>query len=213
MSTVHSSLRSVLQELDAHDTVSLPGSRSAPVVRWCRRSSGVFRTCLGIIALGVVAIIGGLLLRDSGGWGVLVPVGIFLTFVATVAVGAVALNSRLMSDRLRAEVQAVVLGGDGITLRGIGPIPWSDVGAPERRHVRVKNDIGGLCSVMPLTHQGHERVRRQPDWWRHRVGPKPYLRFDVPYLLLPGIENLTEDEIFQLFQIAQQRFSGDAISR
>ena len=203
-----SALRTVLQELDAHDAVSLPGKRSAPVVRWCRLRSVTFRICLGVIALGVLTVIGGLLLRDVGAWGLLMPAGIFLVFIATVAVGAIALNGHLMGDRLRAELQPVVLAADGITLRGIGPISWDDVGSPERRHVRVKNDIGGECSVMPLTQQGHARISRQPGWWQHRVGPKPYLRFDVPYLLLPGIENLTEEETFHLFQIARQRFAA-----
>lgn len=36
------------------------------------------------------------------------------------------------------------------------------------------------------------------------VGPKPYLRFDVPSLLLPGIDGLTEQEVMQLFGVAYE---------
>lgn len=134
-------LQSVLQQLDAHDSVSLSGSRSAPVVRWARHRRVLYVTCLGVLGLGVLCMVGGILLRDIGVWSLLVPAGFVLAFTATIAVGAAALNSRLMRDRLSAETEPVVLDAQGITLRDIGPIPWGDVGPPERRLVRVKTAI------------------------------------------------------------------------
>ncbi|QZY50850.1 hypothetical protein [Leucobacter tenebrionis] len=95
----------------------------------------------------------------------------------------------------------------GVTLRGIGPLPWSWLAPPERRRVPVKNDIGGDCTLMPLTPAGHAAVNAQPGWWKHLVGPKPYLRVDIPYLLLPGIEGFTEEETLHLFRIAHERFA------
>lgn len=117
-----------------------------------------------------------------------------------------ALNHAWEGRRL-AEYQPVVLDAAGIRLRGIGPIPWADVAPPERRRVLTKNDVGGVCAVMPLTASGHARVNATMAAWTQLVGPRPYLHLTVPHLLLPGIEGLPEEETMVLFRTAHQWFA------
>ncbi|MEH0974575.1 hypothetical protein V6U77_25925 [Micromonospora sp. CPCC 205546] len=196
-----------LQQLHVHGAVSLPGRRSDPVIRWLKRRRLFIGISLGIMGLGVLVLIAGIALRQVGVWALGIPIGAFLVFVGVVYLGVVLMTGRLMGGRVRAETQPVVIDATGIILRGIGPIPWSDVAPPERRRIPVKNDIGGLCTVMPLTEQGHARVNSQLGWWTNLVGPKPYLRWDLPYLLLPGIDGLSEDETVHLFRIARERYA------
>ncbi|WP_456284822.1 hypothetical protein [Microbacterium sp. JZ101] len=199
-------LAGALERLRVHGRVVLTGCESDPVLRWLRRRRILVGVALGVAALGALGVVAGLLLRDDGLWA-LMPVGAFAVFWGAMVGGLLMISTRLMGDRLRSERQPVVVEAAGITLRGIGPVPWSDVDAPERRRIPVKGDIGGICAVMPLTAQGRARVSRQPAWWRLRVGPRPYLRTDVPCLLLPGIEGLTEDEALQLLSTAHERYA------
>ncbi|GAA3651315.1 hypothetical protein [Microbacterium marinilacus] len=201
----------ILQQLEAAGGVSVPGAPAGATARWLRRRTAMYAACVGAITVGAVALATGLLLRDDGVWALLILFGAFLGFVGLAGVGGLALASRLLRGRLRAEREPVSLDPRGVTLRGIGPIPWSHLLPPERRQVRVKNDIGGRCTVMPLTPVGHAVVNRQAGWWANRVGPKPYLRPDIPYLLLPGVEGLTEGEALQLFASAHQRFASAVV--
>lgn len=76
----------------------------------------------------------------------------------------------------------------GLRLRGIGPIPSGHVDPPDHRWIRAKNDVSGVCAVMPLTARPYRPPPRAGcSSGRLLVGPKPYLRRDVPFLL-PGVE-------------------------
>ncbi|MDA3646134.1 hypothetical protein LZ318_29740 [Saccharopolyspora indica] len=191
-----------LQHLREHGSISLPGRTSDPYLRWQKRrriSLVVFSTIGGF---GVLAAVLGFLLRAVAVWALLIPVGGLLAFVGIVAAGALALLGGAHRFRLHAETQPVMLDSRGICLRGIGPIPWSDLAAPGHRRIRTKNDVSGMCAVMPLSTQGHARVNASFSSRTLLIGPKPYLRSDVPYLLLPGIDGFTEAETVQLFQTA-----------
>ncbi|MBL3686227.1 hypothetical protein D3248_04575 [Leucobacter zeae] len=201
-------LQDALRQLEQHGAASLPGRRSDTVLRWKRRRRVLTGTMLAMGGAGVLACIVGLALREVGVWALLIPIGFLLAFAGLLSGALTVLAGRLMAGRLRAEDQPVMIDPRGIALRGIGPIPWNWVGPPERRHVRVKNDIGGACTIMPLTPEGRAAVNAQAGWWMRFVGPKPYLRFDVPYLLLPGIAGLGENETLQLFRVAHERFGA-----
>lgn len=200
-------LDDALKRLSGHGTVTLAGRAAGPVERWLRVRRTAIGASLGAAALGVICAVGGVALRDVDAWALLVVVGGFLSFAGIVAAAATWISTRMWSGRLRAEREPVVIDRTGITLRGIGPVPWSGLSPPEHRRIVVKNDIGGFCAVMPLTAQGIELVRQQPGWWQLRVGPRPYLHWRVPCLLLPGIEGLSEDETMRLFALAHQRFA------
>lgn len=187
--------------------VTLPGRESAPLKRWLRGRRRLAIASGIVTGVGLVAFIVGLALHDVGSWPLAILIGAFVTFTGLVVLIVVIAGNQLMRGRIRAETQPVSITPAGVTLRGIGPIPWSDLARPERRNIVVRSDVGGRCTVMPLTHQGHARANAQPNGSTHLIGPKPYLRFDVPYLLLPGIAGLTEDETLELFRIAHQRYA------
>ena len=199
-------LPEVLRQLDRHGTVSLEGRRSEPFRRWIGRqriASVIFLVGAGA---GVVAIVLGVLLRDVGAWAVLIVVGGFLVFFGLAVAAGIMAVIHLHGFRTEAEKAPVVLDPSGIWLRGIGPFFWSDVYPPEYRRVWTHNDVGGRCAVMPLTPQGHTRVNTHVTSRTLLVGPKPYLKAHVPYLLLPGIEGLSEEETMRLFQAAYERY-------
>ncbi|HJB63439.1 MAG TPA: hypothetical protein H9769_07025 [Candidatus Microbacterium pullistercoris] len=158
-------------------------------------------------AIGLVLMIAGILLARVGAWVLLIPVGGMLCFVGVLLAGVLALHVHAYRNRLESETGPVVIDARGIVARGIGPIPWHHVGPPEWRHVWTRVDIGGRSTVMPLTPEGLARVNEQPGWWRMRVGPQPYLAFNIPSLLLPGVADLSDDEVLQLFAAAHQRFA------
>lgn len=200
-------LTQALDRLRSRGTVTLPGCRAVPVERWLRLRRRIIGGYLGVLIAGVLLTALGLVLRDVGLWSLAIPAGVFLATSGGLMVGLIGKTTRMMGGRLRAEKEPVTLDARGITLRGIGPIPWSDVEAPERRRIRVKNEFGGRCAVMPLTPQGLARVNAQQGWWTHRVGPRPYLTWSVPYLLLPGIQGLSEDDTIELFRVAREMFA------
>lgn len=201
-------LNSTLQGLDAHGAVTLPGRASEPLSRWLRTRSRAIRVAFGVGGAGVLLIVLGVLLRNVGLWALLIIVGALPTVLGTLVGLILIATGRLWADRIRAEELPVRLDASGVSLRGIGPIPWADLRVPEHRWVPVKNDIGGQCTVMPLTPQAQARVSAQPGHWQVRVGPKPYLRLVPPFLLLPGVEGLSEDEVVHLFRFAHSRFSS-----
>lgn len=200
-------LQGALAQLDARGELTLPGRPADVTLRWIRRRNRLRACAITTLGVGVLLAVLGGVLRDSGIWALAVPVGGFLAFLGATWMGLVFMLRRFVTPRLVAESHPVTIDWRGVVLRGIGPIPWADVAPPQRVRVRVKNDIGGVCTVMPFTRQGYSRVNAQPGWWTNLAGPKPYLRFDIPYLLLPGIDGLTEEETLHLFQIAHERFA------
>ena len=206
--TMTAQVAHALQQLDAHGGVTLPGRLADATLHWFRVRRRWQSFAIGVLAVGAGLMVAGGVRRDAGVfWALAIPFGALLAFCGAVWAGVVLLLRRQMNPRRSAETQPVTIDPLGVTLRGIGPLPWTWLAPPERRRVPVRNDIGGVCTLMPLTPEGHSVVNAQPGWWRHLVGPKPYLRFDIPYLLLPGIEGLTEEETMYLFRIVHERFA------
>ncbi|MBM9465366.1 hypothetical protein JL108_18095 [Aeromicrobium sp. YIM 150415] len=199
-------LPDLLRQLDLHGTVAADGRPSEPFRRWVGRRRATLLVAVLIAVAGVVGIVIGLVLREVGVWAILLPVGGFLVFAGLIIAGVLALVSSAHGFRREAETAPVVLDPAGVWLRGIGPLLWSDLFPPEYRRIVTKNDVNGRCAVMPLTPQGHARINAHVTAQALLVGPRPYLRADVPYLLLPGIDGLSEDETVRLFHTAYERY-------
>lgn len=205
--SVAPSVHEVLHHLHSHGWVSLPGGPSEPFRRMLRARRRWVWLYGGLAGVGAIAAVVGLTLRDAGFSPLLIVFGgIFVVMGGMAAVLMWALIHALEGRRL-AEYEPVVLDAAGIRLRGIGLIPWVDVAPPERRRILTKNDVGGVCAVMPLTASGHARVNASMAAWTQLVGPRPYLQLKVPHLLLPGIDGLTEEEARMLFGAAHQWFA------
>lgn len=196
-----------LRILETHGGVQLAGAYSGATARWVKQRRVIIPTSLTVAAVGLVLMIVGILLMRAGAWGLLIPIGGMLCFVGVLHAGVLAMHVHAYRNRLETESGPVVIDARGIIVRGIGPIPWHHVGPPEWRHVWTRVDIGGRSTVMPLTPEGLARINEQPGWWRMRVGPQPYLSFTIPYLLLPGVVGLSDDEVLHLFAVAHQRFA------
>lgn len=194
--------QAALAALHARGAVQLPGRPSDLTSRWLRRRRIALAVMAGVAVLGVAALATGIALAHVGAWALVAVLGAALLFVGGVSAGLLLFATRLLRDRVRSERLPVVLGPDGVVLRGIGPIPWGDLAPPVSQRILVKNDIGGTGAFMPLTPVGRERANAHPTWWTQRVGPRPYLHVEVSHLLLPGIDGLTEADTMDLFRAA-----------
>ncbi len=202
--TTSARVDAALRELARRGSVTLAGAESAAFHRWERRRTTA-TLVLGIVGvLGVAAVVAGFLLRDVGTWGLLVVFGGFAAFLGLFSAALLLLLRPLYRRHVGPELEPVTLSAAGMTLRGIGPIPWADVFPPEMRRVTTRQPIGGILPVMPLTEAGRARAIAS-----HRplvVGPQPYLHFGIPFLRLPGIEGFSEEETLELFGRAHGTF-------
>lgn len=157
---------------------------------------------------GLLTVIAGFLPLDNGARTALIVAGGFLAAFGLLTGGLLAFALRRPGAQLKAEAEPVVIDAHGIACRGIGPIPWSYVGAPERRHVSARTEIGGPGTAMPLTPEGIARVNQMPvHGQRRRIGPQPNFGLKIRFLLLPGVAGLSEDEVLQLFAVAHRRYA------
>ena len=158
--------------------------------------------------VGLLLVIVGLLVLETAAGELLIVAGGFLGAFGLLTGGLLAFALRRERDRLNAETEPVVIDEHGIVCRGIGPIPWSYVAGPERRHVSARTEIGGAGTAMPLTPEGIARVNKMPiHWQRRRLGPQPNFGLKIRFLLLPGVAGLSEDEVLLLFAAAHRRFA------
>ncbi|WP_462417767.1 hypothetical protein [Kytococcus sp. Marseille-QA3725] len=184
-----------------------PGAFAEPTRRWLGRQRTARTVAVVLVLLGLAAVVLGVALHQHGAWGLAALAGVPLVLVGTAGVGLTTLVLRGWRSRVRSEHLPVLLDARGVMLRGIGPIPWSELQPPERRQVPVKHDIGGRCTVLPLTPQGVLRLAAQPWRVQLRAGPRPYARLRVECVLLPGFEGLSEDEVLHLFSVAHRQFA------
>lgn len=205
--TASTSLDAALRAFHSTGSVSLPGAASEPLRRWLRGRRIAIGICFGVAGLGVLLLGIGLILRAVGAWRLLMLAGAALLLIGALTGLIMLLTGLAWTRRVRSEQLPVIIDATGLALRGIGPIPWADLMSPEWWSVTVKNDIGGVCVVMPLTQHGQSQVDAQPGWRQNILGPKPYLSPNVPALLLPGIDGLTTTEVMRLVGDAQSRFT------
>lgn len=204
-SSIASSSRvsSALHTLRTSGRVTLPGRIGDPHLRMRRRLTTVAIVVAIICAAGLIVLLMGILLRAALLIGIGAPF-VFIGLVFTVVTVVVSSNLRRW---LRVETAPVTIDAQGIRLRGIGPVPWADVYPPAFIKITTRGDVNGVCGVMALTPQGYARVNSFPLPQSYLIGPKPYFRIDVPYLLLPGIAGVTEADTVYLFGVAHEMFS------
>lgn len=196
---------------DLHNTgyVSLPG---APA-RWSNLTGVLAKVLLGLI--GVVAI-GGvvvvLIMVINGTFpGGAALFGVFGVLVMLGGLGTLVwLWNRRQNSYRDLERQPVIMEPRGLTLRGIGPIPWTDFGIAERRWVPAEQDDGWVRrSVMELTQQGFFNVneRTAPEM-RRRISPPigPVWNKHHRFVYVPGVEGLEQHEVMDLINAAHGLF-------
>lgn len=112
------------------------------------------------------------------------------------------------------ERQDVVLEAGGITLRGVGPIPWRDFGPAQHRMVRNEHSDGLVRrAVMPLTASGFAGVnQRLAPALRVRISPAtgPFWNRTHRHIYVPGVEGMRQGEVMWLINAAHQMFGGGA---
>lgn len=114
------------------------------------------------------------------------------------------------------EVEDVTLSAQGLTLRGVGPIPWTDFGPAERRMVPAERNSGHTRrAVMALTPSGAYHVNQllAPEL-RPRISPPmgPVWNRHHRYIYAPGVEGLKEEEVIRLINTAREMFGASSPS-
>lgn len=133
--------------------------------------------------------------------------------VMLALLGAVVVLVYRRHSRLRdVECSPVVLEPRGITLRGIGPIPWHDFGAAQHRMVRAEHDTGYVRrAVMELTPSGFFAVNEQlPESLRDRISPAtgPAWIRQRHCIYVPGVDGLRQREVMDLINRAHWMFTS-----
>lgn len=108
------------------------------------------------------------------------------------------------------EREEVRLETRGMTLRGIGPIPWQDFEPARSMMVRAEHSGSyTLRAVMPLTQLGLVNVnQRMPRQLRGRISPAvgPFWSRRHRWLYVPGVEGMPEGAVMELINTAHWMF-------
>ncbi|MCW4458025.1 hypothetical protein [Microbacterium sp. MPKO10] len=109
------------------------------------------------------------------------------------------------------EHSVVRLEPQGLTLRGVGPIPWRDFNPAQSTLVPAEHDSGYvLRAVMPLSPSGFANVnQRLPPNLRGRLCPAsgPIWNKAHRYIYVPGVEGLSQGEVTDLLNRAHSMYS------
>ena len=173
-------------------------------------ASVLFASLIGLIGLGgfVFAVIASV---AAGSVVMFLIFGIFPLFPVLFAV-LVWLNYRRVQRQHPpgSEDQPVMLDPRGLTMRGVGPIAWSDFAPP--RYSIVSGEMRGsqTRAVLPLTPSGVYNLNsRLPSQVRNCLSPPGGLlgrRPDNRYLYVPGVEGLTPREMMDLLTAAYRMY-------
>ena len=168
----------------------------------------VLLSCLILAALIVPPVLIGISDFPAGGligmFGVLAMLTILLLFVVR--------GLRKQRRYRRTETDPIVVEQAGLTMRGIGPIPWADFGPAEHRMVPAERDSGFVRrAVMELTESGFANVNhRLPRELRIRLSPEigPLWNRHHRFIYVPAAENLRQGEVMQLISAGRRVFWG-----
>ena len=202
-----SSYERALQTLEATGRVTVPGASA----RWSR---GASRMLIAAIAMVVVLGIGSVAVAVASG-GAFAPPGAIAGVVGVLVMLAIA-AAVLLAMRTRhgafagAETNDVVLDERGLTLRGVGPIPWQDFGFAEHRMVPAEHTSGYMRrAVMPLTASGLFNVNeRLPEERRRLLSPPmgPVWNRRHEWIYVPGVAGLRAGEVMDLINAAHRMY-------
>lgn len=198
-----------LAQLHRSGSVTLNGAPAG----WSRVTRVLFIVLMVLIAILIVgAVIGVIVGGLSGvplmpmGIGAVTGIGLFVGMFFLVRAG-----HRSKRRYLEIEREPVILDPRGITLRGVGPIPWAHFGPAGRIMVPAEHSSGRILrAVMSLTPPGLEAVNHHlhPDL-RERVSPSvgTFWRHHHDYVYVPGVEGMSEGEVIQIINAAHQMFA------
>lgn len=102
----------------------------------------------------------------------------------------------------------VTMDPSGLTMRGVGPIPWSDFGPAAYKLLPAEFGRGHSTSaVLPLTERGMVMVNQHmPPHLSQRVTPIRVAGRPYRYLDVPGIRGLSQHEVMELIHAAHRMF-------
>lgn len=167
---------------------------------------------VGLLALAPVVVIP-LVLLGGAEISLGIVFGVFGVYAMLTGLGVLlVLGYRRQVRYLALERQPVILDARGLTLRGVGPIPWHDVGPAEHRLVRNENSDGFVRrAVMPLTASGLAAVnQRLAPELRPRISPAtgPIWNRTHRHVYVPGVKGMSQGEVMGLLNAAHQLFLG-----
>lgn len=202
-----------MSRLRATRSVTLPG---APAT-WSSTTRILFYVLAGLLVLVVLMALVAIPVAVSASGGSL-PLGAIFGVLSVLVMGAgvVYWFTRRKKDQgsyHSQERQEVVLSPAGITLRGVGPIPWADFGPAGHRMVEAEYQSGRIRrAVMELTPRGRVNVNERLDpQLRPLISPPmgPFWNRHHRYIYVPGVEGLSESEVIELINAAGQMFTSD----
>lgn len=201
-------LQQVMETLQRTGSVRLSG---APAT-WSNTLLVLFRILMGLVILlasgGLVGVISVSIVAENPPWfgmifGCITGLGLLTGLFFLIRHGM-----RRQEQFRDTERQPVVLEPRGLTLRGIGPIPWADFGPAVKKMVPAERDEGyALRAVMPLSTSGLFNVNeRTPHKMRDRISPAmgPFWNRHHRYIYVPGIEGLNQSEVMYLINVAHE---------
>ena len=103
------------------------------------------------------------------------------------------------------------MDGYGLTLRGLGPIPWADFGPAEHRMVQAAHDSGYTRrAILPLTPTGMVNVNERLTAEQKKVvGPATgslWNRQRRQYIAVPGVLGLRQVEVMHLINVGHEMY-------
>lgn len=103
----------------------------------------------------------------------------------------------------------VTMDTSGLTMRGVGPIPWSDFGPAMHKLLPAEFGRGvSATAILPLTERGVATFNQYvPLELSQRVTPIRIAHRAHRYLDVPGIQGLSEREVMDLINTAHYKFS------
>lgn len=201
-----------LTSLPTTDVARMPGQPAG----WSRVTKWLFLALIGIVSLlPVVVVVLSVVMWDE----VEVTVATILGLVGVLVMAAGLLTLVVFGYRrhvrfCEVERQDVTLEAHGLTLRGVGPIPWQDFGPAQHRMVRSEHGSGYVRrAVMPLTPSGLVTVNECTlQSVRGRISPAtgPFWNRHHRWIYVPRVEGMRQNEVMQLINTAHGTFGGQA---
>lgn len=167
---------------------------------------------VGVMSVGGTAVIIFVSVTDPS----IGPVPLFALIPGLLAMGGMMTwlvsVARKRSRYSATETDPVILDPNGLTMRGVGPIPWRDFGPAQHKMVQAEHDGGFVRrAVMELSPSGLYNVNeRTPFEIREKLSPAvgPFWNRHHRYIYIPGVEGLKTKEVMQLINAGHRLFSG-----
>lgn len=210
--------QSAAQNIDEAITTLQSSGRVTLAGKPARWSSGtlvlliVLLVLIGIVAAGVAVTLTYLIATGFP----MFPATIFgvVGVSAMIIIGFLLVLRGIRSQRQhrQTELGDITIESSGLTLRGVGPVPWHDFGIAEHRMVPAERDSGYVRrAVMQLTPSGLVNVnKRLPQELRNRLSPQrgPIWNRRHECIYVPAAEGLGQREVMHLINVARDMFSA-----